>query len=144
MLSNTRNLNDRRTHHTPGHNPFMEITLRCYQKNHQLTNWINILRKYFRKLWEIFILFQIHRPHNVDVPKLPGGGTYKVDSWNRKTNNWVYKLQRNTSRRNNRIQKKRNDSLHIYSDASYISELEAWSRARGYFFLRPKSKTLIQ
>ena len=29
--------------------------------------------------------------------------------------------------------------LHIYSDASYMSETEARSRAGMYFFLRPKS-----
>ena len=34
--------------------------------------------------------------------------------------------------------------LHIYSDASYISEPEARSRARGYFFLGPNYKTPIQ
>ena len=34
--------------------------------------------------------------------------------------------------------------LHIYSDASYISEPEALSRAGGYFFLRPNSNTPIQ
>ena len=34
--------------------------------------------------------------------------------------------------------------LHIYSDASYISELEAQSRAGGYFFLGPKSNIPIQ
>ena len=27
--------------------------------------------------------------------------------------------------------------IHIYSDAFYISEPEAWSRAGGYFFLGP-------
>ena len=34
--------------------------------------------------------------------------------------------------------------LHIYSNVSYISEPEAWSRYRGYFFLGPKSNTPIQ
>ena len=34
--------------------------------------------------------------------------------------------------------------IHIYSDVSYISEPEARSRARGYFFLGPNSKTPIQ
>ena len=34
--------------------------------------------------------------------------------------------------------------LHIYSDAFYISEQEAQSRARRYFFLGPNSKTTIQ
>ena len=34
--------------------------------------------------------------------------------------------------------------LHVYSDASYISEPEAQIRARGYFFLEPKSNTQIQ
>ena len=34
--------------------------------------------------------------------------------------------------------------LHIYSDASYIAEPEAQSRAVGYFFLGPNSKTPIQ
>ena len=33
MLYNTRNQNDRRTNHTPGNNPFMEITIRYYQKS---------------------------------------------------------------------------------------------------------------
>ena len=33
--------------------------------------------------------------------------------------------------------------LHIYSDAFYISELEARSRAGGYFLLGPKSNTFI-
>ena len=34
--------------------------------------------------------------------------------------------------------------LHIYSNASYISETEAQSRAGGYFPLGPKSKTPSQ
>ena len=34
--------------------------------------------------------------------------------------------------------------LHIYLDASYISEPEAQSRAGRYFFLGPKSNTPIQ
>ena len=34
--------------------------------------------------------------------------------------------------------------LHIYSDASYISEPEARSRSGEYFFLGPNSKTPIQ
>ena len=34
--------------------------------------------------------------------------------------------------------------LHIYSDASYISEPETRIRAGGYFFLGPKSQTPIQ
>ena len=34
--------------------------------------------------------------------------------------------------------------LHIYSDASYTSELEAQSKARRCFFLLPKSNTPIQ
>ena len=34
--------------------------------------------------------------------------------------------------------------IHIYSDASYISELDAQSRAGGYFFLGTKSNTPIQ
>ena len=34
--------------------------------------------------------------------------------------------------------------LHIYLDASYISEPEARSRAGGYFFLGPKFNTPIQ
>ena len=34
--------------------------------------------------------------------------------------------------------------IHIYSDASYISELEARSRTRRYFFQGPNSKTSIQ
>ena len=33
--------------------------------------------------------------------------------------------------------------LHIYLDASYISEPEARSRSGGYFFLGPKSNTPI-
>ena len=33
--------------------------------------------------------------------------------------------------------------LHIYSDAYYISEPEARSRAGGYFFLGPKSSNNI-
>ena len=50
MISNTRNQNDRRTHNTPGHNPFMERNIIYYQKNNQLKNWMKIIRKYFRKL----------------------------------------------------------------------------------------------
>ena len=34
--------------------------------------------------------------------------------------------------------------IHIYSDASYISESEAKIRAGGYFFLGPNSKKMIQ
>ena len=34
--------------------------------------------------------------------------------------------------------------LHIYLDASYISEPEAQNRAGGYFFLAPKFNTPIQ
>ena len=34
--------------------------------------------------------------------------------------------------------------LHIYSDASYISEPEARSRSGRYFFLGPKYHTPIQ
>ena len=34
--------------------------------------------------------------------------------------------------------------IHIYSDASYIPEPEARSRAVGYFFLATKSNTLIK
>ena len=34
--------------------------------------------------------------------------------------------------------------LHIYSDASYISEPESRNRAGGYFSLGPNSKTPIQ
>ena len=34
--------------------------------------------------------------------------------------------------------------LHTYLDSSYIPETEARSRAGGYFFLGPKSKTPIQ
>ena len=34
--------------------------------------------------------------------------------------------------------------LHIYSDASYISELEARSRSGGYLALGPKSNKPIQ
>ena len=41
--------NDRRTHHTNGHNPLTEITINFYQKNHQLSNWMNITRKDFIK-----------------------------------------------------------------------------------------------
>ena len=50
ILSNTKNLNYHRTHHTPVHNPFMEITIICYHKKHQLKNWMNIIRKYLRNL----------------------------------------------------------------------------------------------
>ena len=34
--------------------------------------------------------------------------------------------------------------LHIYSDASYISEPEAQSMSGGYFFVVPKPNTPIQ
>ena len=34
--------------------------------------------------------------------------------------------------------------IHIYSDAYYISEPEARSRAGGYFYLGPNSKTPIR
>ena len=42
MLYNTRNQNNCRTHHTPEHNPFTERRIRCYQKNHQMRNWMKI------------------------------------------------------------------------------------------------------
>ena len=80
MLSNTINLNDRRTHHTPGHKPFIVRTIRCYQKNHQLKNWMNIIRKTSENSRKIIILCQSYRPHNVDGTKLPIGGEDKADS----------------------------------------------------------------
>ena len=92
---------------------------------------------------KILILCQGHRTHNVDGPKLPGGGVEKLENCNRKTNYSVSKLQRNTSIRNNKIQKS-GMILHIYSGTSFIAEPEARSRTGGYFFLGPKSKTPIQ
>ena len=42
MLSNTRYQNDDNNHHNPGHNMFIGRTIRCYQKKHQLRNWMKI------------------------------------------------------------------------------------------------------
>ena len=80
MLYNTIHLNDRRTHHTPGHNLFMEIIIRRYQKNHQLKKRMNIIRNNEENCKKMLILFQSHVPHNDDGPKFPGGGGYKSNN----------------------------------------------------------------
>ena len=143
MLSNTINLNDRRTLHKPVNNPFIERIIRCCQKKQQLKNWMNIKRKDFKNSRKILILCQIHRPHNVYGPKLSFIGADKADNWDRKTNHSISKLQRNISRRNNIIQKKRNYSPHILQYIPHI-RTGGMNQSREIVFLGPNSKTPIQ
>ena len=71
---------------------------------------MKIIKNTAEKCWKIPVLCQSHIPHNVDGTKLHGGVTDKANNQTRKTNNTIIKLQRDTSRCINIIQKKRNDS----------------------------------
>ena len=135
--SNMRSQNDCSTHHTPGHNPYMGKTIRCYHKKHQQKNWMKIFKKYFIKFQKILILCQNHIPHNFDGTKLPDGGADKADNLNRKTNYSISKLQRNTPRRNNGIQKKRNNYPHLLGCILHI-RTRGTKRSRRIFFPRTK------
>ena len=41
--SNTKNPRDHNIFHTPGHNPYMEKIIRCYQRKHQMYNLMKII-----------------------------------------------------------------------------------------------------
>ena len=51
-----------------------------------MKNWIKIMKKTQENGWKIPVLFQSHRPHNVDGTKLTGGGKEKSNNKNRKKN----------------------------------------------------------
>ena len=52
------------------------------------------------------VLCKNNKPQNVNGTKLTGGGTDKTNNRNRKTDNPIFKLQRDTFRCSNRIHKK--------------------------------------
>ena len=43
ISTNSKNPKEHRTRHTPGHNSYMGKTNRCYQRKHQLDNWIKMI-----------------------------------------------------------------------------------------------------
>ena len=124
IIYNTRNQNDRSTHHTPGHNLYMKKIIRRYQKNNQLNKLMKIIRKGFINCRNILILCCSHTPHNFDGTKIPGGNAYKAENRNRKIKTQFLNY---SATHPDAITEYRKSGmiLHIYSDASYISKPEA-------------------
>ena len=60
--------------------------------------------------FKIPVLYQSHRPYNINGTKLTGSGTDKANNRDRKTDHPIFKLQHVTSRCSNIIQNNQNDS----------------------------------
>ena len=58
----------------------METTTRFCQKKAPDEELDENNQKILQKIVGFFILCQIHRPQNIDGPKLPGSGAYQVDN----------------------------------------------------------------
>ena len=119
-----------------------EKTIICYQRKYQLNNWINTIKNDYRKLSEIPVLCHSNRPHNVNGTKLTGRGL-KKNNRKCKSYNSLLKLQRDASRRNNRINKKRDDSPHIFICILHI-RTRGTKNIRLIFLLVSKSNKPIQ
>ena len=85
------------------------------------------------------VLCKNNIPNNVSSTKLTDVCTDKNNNTNRKADNSLIKLQRNTSRHSNIIHKRRNDSPHIFGCILHIRNGGTKHR-RWIFFPRTKTK----
>ena len=132
--SNTKNPKDLRTHHTTGHNPSMEKTIRWYQKRRQLKNLDENNQKRLKNVFENFLYYTraVDPTMLVALKSLAAVQTKpKIETAKQVTQflnySATYTYAVTEYRKSGMI-------LHIYSDVSYISEPEAQSRAGEYFF----------
>ena len=88
---------------------------------------------------KIPLLYYIHRPYNVNGNKLTGGSIEKSNNRDRKTDHSIFKIQCDTSRRSNIIQKKWNDYPHIFGCILHIRN-RSTKHSRWIFIPRTKIK----
>ena len=92
--------------------------------------------------WGVPVLCYSHIPQNVNSTKLTDGGKEKYKNIYRKIDKSIFKLQRDTYRCSNIIQKEQNDSPHIFGCIPHIRH-RGTKQSRWIVFLGPKSNTPI-
>ena len=98
-----------------------------------MKNWMRIFKMTPGDFWKTPVLYYIHIRCNVNSTKLTGGGTDKSNDRYRKTDNLIFKLHRVTSRRSQRIHKKRNYPPYIFR---YILNIRTrFTRQRRFFYV---------
>ena len=113
--------------------------IRYYQRKDQLKNWMSTIKNTPENCRLIPVLCKNNIPNNVSSTKLTDVCTDKNNNTNRKADNSLIKLQRNTSRHSNIIQKRQNDSPHIFGCILHIRNGGTKHR-RWIFFPRTKTK----
>ena len=142
ITSNTKKIYHK-IHHTPDTTHIWKI-IRCYPKKNQMNNWMTIIKNDSRRMLKnSCIIIYGHIPQNGDVTKLAGGGTEKAKDQNRKTDHSDYKLQGNTSRSSNRIQKKRKYCTDIFRCILHLRTIGT-KQNRWFLSLGQKSNPPIQ
>ena len=143
IISNTINQNDPRNHHTPGHNPYMK-------KNQMLSekataeefdeNNLKRLQKIVGKL--LYYARSIDPTMFMALNSLAAVKKKPTIETTKQINQF---LNYSATRPDTVIEyRKIGIIIHIYLNASYISEPESRRRDVGYFFLGPKYNTLIK
>ena len=131
-------------HRNPGHNRSMGKTTRCYQRKHHPNNSMKIIKKGPNKIVAKFLYFYraIHPTILMALNSLATLQTNPTIETAKQITQFIsYSMTHPDAVTEPRIS---GMIIHIYLDASPISERWGLSRAGEYFLLGPKSNTPIK